>query len=379
MTKERILQVIPSLEKGGAERLVIDICNELCARGIEVALLNFREAMEYSHLLSDVKRVVVPANYIPSLWGKPKANLQGYRKFINDFKPQVIHSHLFEAEMVSRQVIVPGVKYISHFHDNMKQFRKFSFSVLVNKPAATDFFERKLMIGNYRRCHNQFIAVSRYTDEYLRQNLPTDLQRILLLHNAIDYKRFFNPAERTITAPVRLVTIGSLVDNKNQMFQIEVVKLLAENGMSVHLDILGDGPNYRSLNEKIQDLQLTDFIRLRGNVASAEDYLKHAHIYMHSAFSESFGLVQLEAMAAGLPCVVLDAKGNRDIIQNGKNGFLLKTPNPQLFASMIEKLASDVKLYNAVSEYARVFAEAYDIKPYVDRLLAYYQEAGTAA
>lgn len=379
MTRQRILQVIPSLEKGGAERLVIDICNELSARGIEVALLNFREAMEYSHLLSDVKRVVVPANYIPSLWGKPKANLQGYRKFINDFKPQVIHSHLFEAEMVSRQVITEGIKYISHFHDNMRQFARFSISDLVKKQRIAELYERRLLICRYRTCNNQFIAISRDTEDFIVENLPHNLHRVILLHNAIDYNHFHNPEQKGIAGQLRLVTTGSLVDKKNQTFLIDVVKILTDKGVRVVLDILGDGTNRQALENKTRALGLNSFICFHGKVPRVKEFLKQAHLYVHSATYEPFGLAQLEAMAAGLPCIVLDGKGNRDIIRDGKNGFLLKTPNPQLFASMIENLVSDVKLYNAISEYARVFAKAYDIKPYVDRLLAYYQKAGCAA
>ena len=50
-----------------------------------------------------------------------------------------------------------------------------------------------------------------------------------------------------------------------------------------------------------------------------EEYLENSNLYVHTAFSEAFGLVLIEAMTAGLPVIALDAKGNRDIIENGKN------------------------------------------------------------
>jgi glycosyltransferase involved in cell wall biosynthesis len=141
----------------------------------------------------------------------------------------------------------------------------------------------------------------------------------------------------------------------------------------VHLDILGDGPNRQKIQEKIDSLNLNEHITLHGNVGRVEDFLHRAHIYVHSAIYEPFGLVLLEAMAAGLPCVMLDGKGNRDIAEDGKNGFLVNEVDPSRFADRIVKLASDQSLYERLSNYASSFASKFDIKGYVTRLLSLYR------
>jgi len=134
---------------------------------------------------------------------------------------------------------------------------------------------------------------------------------------------------------------------------------------------LGEGPNRKAIESDIVELEMTNSVFLHGNVGVNEFYW-NADIYVHSATYEPFGLVLLEAMAAGLPVVCLDGKGNRDIIEDSKNGYILSTENPEEFAHKIYNIWNNCKVYNAMSQYAIEFAEKYDIKPYVDKLLDIY-------
>jgi len=84
-------------------------------------------------------------------------------------------------------------------------------------------------------------------------------------------------------------------------------------------------------------------------------------------------------MAAGLPVVCLDGKGNRDIIEQGKNGCMIFEQNPTLFAEKIIEICQDKEMYTSMSTYAVNFAKQYDIVPYVDRLLELYTKSITNA
>jgi len=78
-------------------------------------------------------------------------------------------------------------------------------------------------------------------------------------------------------------------------------------------------------------------------------------------------------MAAGLPVVTLDGKGNRDIIEQGKNGFMIYKQSAELFADKIIELIKNKELYQSMSAYAVEFAKKYDIKEYVDKLIDLYK------
>jgi glycosyltransferase EpsD len=79
-------------------------------------------------------------------------------------------------------------------------------------------------------------------------------------------------------------------------------------------------------------------------------------------------------MAAGLPCVVLDGKGNRDLIEQGQNGYMIDEQDPSEFAARIQTLTTSPEAYEAMSAYAREYARGFDIGRAADRFVAFYHQ-----
>lgn len=371
----KILHIIPSLRKGGAERLVLNICNELQKRdGVEVKLLVLHPENEYEFISKNIDVKLCSSIVVPSISRKNFADISDFEKIISEFNPQIIHSHLFEAEIVSRWHIINGIKYFTHCHDSMKQFRNFNYKTLLNKELLTNYYEKKRLLKQYVKCDNRFIAISNSTAEYFKKNLPKYLSsNIFKLNNAIDFGLFFKTGISTKDLnQINLITTGSLIDKKNHIFLIEVVKILHEKKYKITLEILGDGNNRKILEERINKYNLKEIVFLRGNVQKVEEYLQKSYIYVHAATHEPFGLVLLEAMASGLPVVCLDGKGNRDIIEQGKNGFMIFEQSPELFAQKITELITNKQLYSEMSLYANEYAKKFDIKEYVDNLIELY-------
>jgi glycosyltransferase involved in cell wall biosynthesis len=370
----RILHIIPSLRKGGAERLTIDICRELSSRkGIRVVLLLLHDEQAYPFLTEGLDIRCISSRVTLSVWKENRFYLEELSAIITDFKPDVIHSHLFEAEIVSRALPVNNVRYFTHCHDNMVQLRRLGCETLYSKRSFTNFYERKWLMNQYKICNNHFIVVSKDSESYYKTELPSPLNtQISLLPNAIVVDRFRYLARKKLSAQVRLVSCGSLNKKKNHDFLLEVVAFLKRSNPDIHLTIVGDGPLKVQLSEKIQKLELATNVTLAGQVDKPEHYYQEADIYVHSALIEPFGLVLIEAMASGLPVITLDGKGNRDLIVEGKNGYLITNRDPATFAKRVSTLAGNPDQYMSMSEYAVQYANAFDIRSYVDRLLSIY-------
>ncbi len=366
----RILHIIPRLCKGGAERLCLDICNELQKRGnIQVQLITFSDENAYPFLTESINWKIIHASVKLSVFHKNQYLVESLQKAIEYFAPTVIHTHLFEAEVVSRSCLYPKAKWVSHCHDNMKQFKSFSFKTILTKELFTNYFEKKYLLQRYKaNGGNTFIAISKDTESYFKQNV--DAFETVLLPNAIDYRTFYN--ERALSSKLRLINVGSYQRKKNQIFLVEVAFELRKRNIDFELSLLGDGELYKDVEQKILDLCLQNCITQYGNVNNVEDYLLQSDIYVHSAYYEPLGLVLLEAMAASLPVVTLDGKGNRDLIEEGKNGYMIYEQNPELFADRILEIWNDKQKYQEMSLYAQEYAKQYDIVPYVDRLLNIY-------
>lgn len=370
----RILHIIPSLIKGGAERLVCNIAQALVSNKLaEVMLIQLREGDDYAFLQRDFEHELIPSKLVPSLRGTWHRQTAELNKAIEDFRPDIIHSHLFEAEMVSRDTLFKGVTYFTHLHDNMPQFANLKLSNMLQKQTITNAYEKHWLVNQYRKCNNEFIAISKDAESYFKNTLPADLQKIHLLNNAIEVNRFLRKEKQVLDPEVlRMVSTGSLVNKKNQKFLVEVVKALNQQGKRVVLHILGDGPNRAAIEHEINASGLEDQIFLEGNVDQVERYLHQANFYVHPATYEPLGLVIIEAMAASLACVVLDGRGNRDIHQEGKNGFMIQNQDAKAFAQALVKLHNAPKLYEQITNYAVNYAADFDINKYVGKLMTIY-------
>ena len=368
----RILHIIPRLNKGGAERLCLDICNQLQKReNVQVRLITFSGENQFSFLTKDIDWQVVPASVQLSVFHKNVLNIDALQKAIEDFAPDVIHTHLFEAEIVSRSCYYPKAKWFSHCHDNMRQFCNLGFRTMFNKQLLTNYFEKRYLFSRYKaNGGNTFIAISHDTERYFRKTARKyDVQ---LLPNAIDYEKFHCDNSRQPSTKLRLVNVGSLNTNKNQAFLIYVAKILTDKGVIFDLKLVGGGQDYKMLKQDIETLGLQENVSLCGNVDNVEDYLHESDIYVHSSLSEALGLTIIEAMAAGLPVVTLDGRGNRDLIVQGKNGYMVYEQKAEQFADRILEIWNDKQKYSQMSVFAQDFARQYDIKPYVDKLLKIY-------
>ena len=362
---------------GGAERLVIDICNELNKRnGVEVKLLLLSKRIDFDDKTIKFDYTVIKYHLRISIKSSNQLDLNEFEKAVTEFQPNIIHSHLFEAELLSRWKIFPNITYITHCHDNMSQINGFSRKKSLKK-NITDYYEKQILFNRYTECDNNFIAISKDTNNYFTKVIPKTLKKnVFLLSNAIDFKRFYfekrgKPKSDNI---IHAVCVGSLVDKKNQAFLIPIVSYLKNKGYDCKIDVLGDGPNKKSLQSNINSSNLNREIILHGNVKNVEEFMRNTDFYIHTATYEPFGLVLLEAMASGLPVISLDGRGNRDIIEHKKNGYIFQEQNAEQFGnSLIELKESPNEYLRYVKEGQRYSLEN-DVKNYVDKLVSYYYQ-----
>ena len=369
----KVIQIIPRIRKGGAERIVLDICNELSKReGTEVMLITFNDDNGYPFLTDNLNWKVVPSSISLSMLHKNVLNINYLQKTIDDFKPDVIHSHLFESEIVSRSCYYPKAKWFSHCHDNMKQFRNFALKTLFDKSLFTNHYEKRYIVERYRKNGGtHFIAVSKDTLSYFKKSVGFP---VTFMPNAVNYDMFYVQRDyASLGSKVRLVNTGTLNENKNQILLLKIARELVNRNYDFELNLLGDGPNRKMLEDLVVSMGLGEKVFVRGVVNNVQDYLHNSDIYLHSSLSEALPLSNIEAMAAGLPIIILDGKGNRDLVEQGKNGYMVYEQDVNQFADKITEIWNDKSKYRDMSINAQNFAKGYDIKIYVDKLLNMYE------
>ena len=144
----------------------------------------------------------------------------------------------------------------------------------------------------------------------------------------------------------RLVSVGRLSREKAYEDLLDVFQLIHKKEPSWRLDIIGDGAQKNLLGDRIFAEGWTDCVKLHGfqDKTYINNLLSKSSIYLMSSITESFGIVLIEAMSHGLPCVAFDsAEGATELIEDGKNGFLISYRNKEEYAKKVIELIQNKK------------------------------------
>ena len=160
-----------------------------------------------------------------------------------------------------------------------------------------------------------------------------------------------------------LIAIGRLDKVKGFEDLISIMEILVNKDSEIKLNIFGDGLEKKSLQELIKQKHLEKNIKLWGfkKYSFIKEYLKNSSLYLMTSFEESFGLVVIEAMSYGVPCIAFDsAKGVLDVL-NEENGYLIKDRNITLYAqTVLDYLTQSIKNKNELSKSARKTSTNYN-------------------
>ncbi|MDP3764864.1 MAG: glycosyltransferase family 4 protein, partial [bacterium] len=165
---------------------------------------------------------------------------------------------------------------------------------------------------------------------------------------------FAKPAQQLIDSRL-IVSAGRLVPWKGFGALIEIMPEILKEIPEARLIIIGDGPEYKNLKLKIQNLKLEDRIIMVGNLTREKvlEYLVAADVFALNTAYEGFSHQILEAMALGVPVVTTDSGGNPELIEDGESGFLLKFNDKEALKEKIIELLSNNFLAQKLSKNAK--------------------------
>lgn len=131
----------------------------------------------------------------------------------------------------------------------------------------------------------------------------------------------------------RIINVGRLTKDKQQDVLLEIWELFNRKlpNHDWKLQIIGSGEEENNLKRKINSLKLFN-VEIIPHTSRINDYYQNAELFVFTSRMEGFGMVLLEAMSYGVPCISFDCpSGPRDIIKNGKNGYLIECYNKESF------------------------------------------------
>lgn len=194
----------------------------------------------------------------------------------------------------------------------------------------------------------------------------------------VDLSRFEAPVDRqavrmSLGIPQDahvVITVGEHSERKNHE---TVLRALAELP-GVHVLFCGVGDREASLKAMAQELGMAERAHFLGFRSDVPQLLGASDLFMFPSLQEGLPVSQMEAMAAGLPCVVSDIRGNADLIQPGEGGFLRKPFDHEGFAQDIALLLGDPALREKMAERNRSIMHNYSLEAVQKQMTALYRE-----
>ncbi|MGV2998972.1 glycosyltransferase family 4 protein [Streptococcus suis] len=236
--------------------------------------------------------------------------------------------------------------------------------------------------------------LSRYTDTLITINYEDyaiakknfKMKNIFLLNGVgIDTERFhpINDEEkrklkRTLGFDENkkyLIFVGELNANKNQAVLIEMMAQLSKKRRDLVLLLVGYGSHTDMYHQAVKEKHLEASVRLLGYRSDVPDLMKLSEIALSSSKREGLPVNLIEAMATGLPLIVSNCRGNRDLVETGKNGIVLKELTAEDFANAVELVIDDGELYKGMKLSSLERTKEYTIDVVNTRLMSIYEEA----
>lgn len=171
---------------------------------------------------------------------------------------------------------------------------------------------------------------------------------------------------------IAAVSAGDLILRKNYA---TAIKAIAEcKNQNVKYFICGKGPQKENLENLIKELRLEDRVFLLGFRSDVKQLMAASDIFLFTTLQEGMPRSMMEAMTLSLPCVASKIRGNVDLIENEKGGFLCKATNHTEFAMAIDKLASDKDLREKMGQENKIDSKKFDSKNIIECIEKIYAE-----
>lgn len=334
--KFKVVHIITLLELGGAQRTALALVDKLDKTRFETSLL----CGKGGRLDEEAKKAGASVTFVPGLQRaiRPWWDLVAFvclAIYLRRSRPDAVHTHSSKAGVLGRCAAwVAGVPVIVHtvhgfgFNPTQPPLVRFIFVWLERLLARVT--HRLIFVSNANR---EEAIVRRIgnpsTHSLIRAAVHLDKHLALVHSNQ-------GPKDIPVLETDRLVvTVGPFKPQKNLLDFIRSAQIVLDRCKHVRFLVVGDGAGRTEMEAEIDRLQLSEKIILAGWRSDVPDLLALADVFCMTSLWEGLPMALVEAMAAGVPSVVNDVDGCKDVIQNGQTGFLIAPGHPEATADKI--------------------------------------------
>lgn len=334
----RVAFIIPSMYTGGAERVISILCNEFVSKGHIIALYLTENSTEIRYPLHDEVKVVDVSCSGGTFGAKVPGYIRNIKENLKKDKIDIVVSFITRTNIFSiiacRQLKIPII--VSERNNPYLIPSNLIFRLLRN------------IIYRYA---NGLVAQTSYAKAYFCKCIS---DKTAVIMNPVSSLCYENNTDFSYKDNV-IVTACRLEPQKNVSLLIKAFSKIEQQIPHYKLLVYGDGSEREKIQKEINQYNLSERVVLKGNVDNVFKEVSKSKIFALTSNFEGLSNAVTEALCTGTVCVVTDSPtyGNRDLISDGDNGFLVPVGDADKLGGKILCLAKDEVLAAKLSSNAR--------------------------
>jgi glycosyltransferase involved in cell wall biosynthesis len=361
----RLLHVIPTLVRGGAEKQLALLASKLPRDEFDVHVAVLTHSGPYEEIL---RQAGIPVTVIGKRWKLDPASYFRLKRHIHRLQPDLVHTWLFAANAYGRQAaLAAGVNRLIAGERCVDPWKS-SWQLTIDRHLA-------------KRTARIVTNSSGVKEFYVSRGLPAE--KFSVIPNGVEAAVEMSPISREdllaglkLPADARLIgAVGRLWPQKRVKDLIWAADLLKTTRDDTHLLIIGDGPQRWRLERYCDLNEVCDRVHFLGERSDVPRILPHLDALWLASEYEGQSNAIMEAMAAGIPVIATDIAGNRDLVVDGTTGYLVPVGDRFEFTRRTHWLLEDAALRERLgaSGRDRIFRE-FTIEQMVGRHAELYRE-----
>jgi glycosyltransferase involved in cell wall biosynthesis len=314
----KILHVITTIDRGGAENQLLVLAKKQAQMGHEVCILplkgNFELQQEFIGNGADVNLSALKSRF---LIGK----FINYKSVVRSYKPDIVHAHLPQAEIFSA-IKAQNYRLIlsKHNAENFAPKRSRVLSLILSRYVA------------YKS--DSIIAISEAVKKFLIDSKEvSNKQKINVIYYGFDDDLYQTEASfkpPTSKNLLKVTTVGRLVKQKDHPTTLKAIQLCIAEGINTELHVYGEGILREELIHLASRLKITESVKWHGRTNNIKEVMLDSDVFVLSSIYEGFGLVLLEAIHANIPILAANSPAVMEVLGSNYLGLFEISDHVQL-------------------------------------------------
>ncbi len=378
MSATKIFQIITRLDKGGSADIVLQLSEELKKRSYDVRLVSGLTGDPTTDINKYSERTGINVKFIPSL-RRDVSILNDLKtlyilvRLLLKEKPEIVHLHSSKAGFIGRIAArIAGVRcivYSTHGHIFYGYFSKVKIWVFIQ-------------LEKLGACCGDIITTltEREKADFCNLKIASEDKIIVVPNGLINIESYSGKGAGRLRAEIGidkdtilLGWIGRFETIKGPDIFLKVCRRLKETSTeNFGVVMVGDGTLFDDIKKQSESLGLNKFLHFTGYRSAIADIIKDIDILILTSRNEGFGMVVLQAMAAGKPVIAMDVGGVGELIEDGETGYLVPFDDIDSMVRYIQRLINNSKDREFLGANGYKAAQKYSFKEMVNKFEAIY-------